>query len=1056
MRDTNRAFIARFARHRTAANLLMLLLLLVGFVGLMKLNRQIFPDFEVPVISVSVAWPGASAEDVNKAILDVLEPQLRSIDGAEKTRATAKEGVATIFLEFAPTADMQKAQADVEQAISTITNLPESADPPELVRAAVFEPVARIAVSSSASEEVLKRHAQTLKDGLLAAGIEHVDLRGDRNTEIWVQIREPELRRLALSVEEVSQKIKDNTQDLPVGTLAGSSERQITIQSDRKTPEEIGAIEIKALTTGEKIYLHDIAKIETRYDRDGQVGLSRGRRAIELLVRRSPSSDTIRTMRITEAYVERARHQLPETVELQIYDVTGKFVDQRLGILFWNGLQGLGLVLIALFVFLNLRVAFWTAAGIPIAIIATLAVMWISGQSINMISMFGLIMMVGIIVDDAIVVGEHTAALEQAGVPRLAAAEQGAMHMLAPVTAAILTTAVSFLPIFFISDRIGDIMRAIPLVVLAALIASMIECFLILPAHLSHKRDRARRPSTVRRAIDGGFAWFRDRMFRPTVLVLFRWRYSCVATMVAGLIISFGAVKTDHVRFVFFPKVEAETISASIYFLPGVPKSRQKDIVASVEAALYKAETQLLAQSSFKPLHSDRNRDGHLVEASFGIVGQAVRQSGPNVAEVNAQLTANEVRPIRTQAIIDAWRAAIPDLIGIERLAVYGRRSGPPGRDVDVRLQNAPLEVLKRAAEELKAALTGIRGVSAIEDDLPYGKEELVLELTPRGTALGFTATGVGQQVRNVFEGAIATRFARGRDEITVRVLHQQEAQGVAALHRIYLRAPNGGRVALTDVVRVRERLTFSRIQRRQGLATVAVQADIDDTITTTTKIVERLERDVMPELSRKYGLTYTYGGRAEEIAGAFEDLTTGVVLSISLIYMILALVFGSYSRPFAIMAIIPFGFVGAVWGHYVMDFDMTMPSLIGLLGLSGILVNDSIVLVVRLIEREQAGETAESAAVGAACDRLRAVLLTSLTTIGGLTPLLFETNLQAQFLIPLAITIVFGLITATAVVLVLVPCLVGIVADIIRIAQSVFALDARRSTSDSQSMGPA
>jgi multidrug efflux pump subunit AcrB len=1032
--------IAGFARHGTAANLLMLALILIGLFSLTRLNRQFFPDFEVPVISVSVTWPGASAEDAEKGILDVLEPELRFIDGAEKVRSYAREGNASISIEFSPTTDMQKAQSDVEQAVATVTTLPEQAEAPKIIRAAMFDQIARISVSGPFTEQVLKSYAKQIRDGLLGAGIAKVDMVGARDEEIWIEVREADLRRLGLSLEEVARKVRENTQDQPAGTLEGTSERQLRAKSDRETPEEVAEIEIKSLPTGQKIFLKDIASINTRFERDGKIGVSRGRRAIELQVKRSLTADTLRTMEIMEAYVARAKQQLPRSLEVNVYDVRGKFVAQRLGILVWNGLQGLVLVLAALFIFLNSRVAFWTAAGIPIAMFATLGVMWATGQSINMVSMFGLIMMLGIIVDDAIVVGEHTAALEEQGVPRAQAAEQGAIRMFAPVTAATLTTAAAFLPIFFIGDRIGDIMRGIPLVVLAALAASLVECFLILPGHLRHSRAPTRRPSRFRLAIDGGFAWFRERLFRPFVTVSYRWRYTCIAIMIGGFIVAMGALAGERVRFVFFPQLEPENALASVYFAPGVPQDQQVVAIGAVEAALFAAEKKLLANAAREQAGANTGQppETRIVEATFALLGQAGRASGNNLAEINAQLTPSEARTIRTRQVIQAWRKALPAIPGVERIAIYGRRAGPPGRDVDVRLQNAPIEVLKKAAEELKQKLTSIDGVSAIEDDLPYGKQELVFALTPRGTALGFTGTSVGQQVRNAFEGAVATRFARGDDEITVRVLRKQEIGGLASLYNMYLRTDSGARVALTDVVEISERQTFSVIQRREGLTTVAVTADLDNDVTTTIKVVEQLEREVMPALATKYGLTYVYSGREEERGKAFKDLRSGALLALALIYIILGWVFASYLKPLAVMAIIPFGFVGAVAGHYIMGFNLTLPSMIGLLGLSGILVNDSIVLVSRLIERQKNGELLEAAAVGAACDRLRAVLLTSLTTVGGLTPLMFETSRQAQFLIPLAITIVFGLATATLIVLILVPCLVGVGSDIGRIARGI------------------
>ena len=1034
--------ISMFARHGTAANLLMLTLILIGVFSLTRLNRQFFPNFEVPVISVSVAWPGASAEDAEKGILDVLEPELRFIDSAEKVRSYAREGSASVSIEFAPTADMQKAQADVEQAVAGVTTLPENAETPKIIRAALFDRIARISLSGPFTEQVLKSYAKKLRDGLLAAGIDKVDIGGARDEEIWIQVREADLRRLKLNIDEIARRVRDNTEDQPAGTLEGDSERQLRAKADRKTPEEIGEIEVKSLPTGQKIFLRDIATIDTRFERDGKIGLSEGRRTIELLVRRSLTADTLKTMETMEAYVAKARKELPPSAKLVVYDVGGKFVEQRLGILVKNGLQGLVLVLLALFIFLNTRIAFWTAAGIPIALFATLGVMWITGQSINMVSMFGLIMMLGIIVDDAIVVSEHAAVLEDEGVPRGAASERGALRMFAPVTAATLTTAAAFLPIFFIGDRIGDIMRAIPLVVLAALAASLVECFLILPGHLRHGRAGKRGPSRFRRAIDGGFNWFRDEIFRKIVLVCFRWRYTSVAFMIGALIVAMGFIAGDRVKFVFFPRLESENALASIYFAPGVPRAEQIKAVNAVEAALKRAERKLLddarQQAAQARNGANANIDKTLVETTFALIGQAGRTSGDNLAEINAQLTASEVRKIRTRDILAAWRKALPEIPGVERVAIFGRRGGPPGRDVDVRLQNGTTDVLKKAAEELKQELTGLAGVSAIEDDLPYGKQEIVFSLTPRGTALGFTGASVGRQIRNAFEGAVATRFARGDEEITVRVLRKQEAAGLSALRRMYLFTPAGDRVPLSDVISISERQTFSVVQRRDGVRTVAVTADLDNDVTTTAKIVAELEQDIMPALAQKYGITYRYSGREEERGNAFKDLQSGALLAMALIYIILAWVFSSYFKPLAVMAIIPFGFLGAVFGHYVMGFNLTLPSMIGLLGLSGILVNDSIVLVSRLIERQKNGEGLEAAAVGAACDRLRAVLLTSLTTIGGLTPLMFETSRQAQFLIPLAVTIVFGLATATVIVLILVPCLVGLGSDAGRVGRAI------------------
>lgn len=1035
--------ISTFVRHDTAPNLLMVIMLLIGVYSIIKLNRQFFPDFDLPNITVTVAWPGASAEDVETNILDALEPELRFLDGVDNVTSYAREGVATVLMEFETSADMQKAQSDVEQAVSRVTTFPEDAERPLVSRIARYDRVARISISGPFSEKVLKTYAKQLRDGLLNAGIDRVTLEGSRDEEVWIRLRESDLRRLGLTLADVAQRIKDNTQDSPAGRLQGQTDMQLRAKSDRKTPREIGLIEIKSTSDGRKIFLRDIAEIDTRFERDGKIGLVSGKQAVQLTVQRAITADTIKTMTAMKKYIAEIGPTLPETLQVKVYDVRAKLVEGRLFILIENGIQGLAFVLAMLFIFLNARIAFWVAMGIPVALAATLGVMLVTGQSINMVSMFALIMMLGIIVDDAIVVGEHAATLEAEGYSRRFSAETSANHMFAPVTAAMLTTTAAFLPIFFISGIMGSIMSGIPLVVIAAIIASLVEVFLVLPGHLRHGRAGHRGVSKPRAAFDRGFAWFRDNIFGRLISLAFDWRYATLALLLGAFIISVGMMAGGRLKFVFFPRLEAENISAKVVFAPGMPRPAQIAAIARIEKSLYRLEQKQLKLDRMRMNRSqpvDPPKDGaketHYIDAVFTTLGGAGRATGDNLAQIEVQLTPSEFRTVRTKSIIEGWRRAAPKIPGVERLAIGGRRGGPPGGDVDVRLQNAPVEKLKAAAEELKDVLTGFPGVTNITDDLPYGRQELTLELTPRGTALGLTGANIGRQIRNAFEGAIATRFARGDDEITVRVMRAQELSGAADLQRLYVKTPAGKSVLLTEVVSIKERRSFSVIQRRDGLRTVSVGADIDTKQTTTPEVLARLTNEFMPQIAEKYHLTYEYKGRDEERREAFKDLKLGAMIALALIYIILAWVFASYWKPLAVMSIIPFGFVGAVGGHYIMGFPLTIISMIGLLGLSGILVNDSIVLVARVKERLSNGDDLRTAAIGAGRDRFRAVLLTSLTTIGGLLPLVFETSRQAQFLIPMAITIVFGLTISTILVLVLVPSLLGVGGDVHKVSR--------------------
>nr|WP_319386226.1 efflux RND transporter permease subunit [uncultured Roseibium sp.] len=1104
----SRGFLELIVRHANAANLIMVVMVLFGAYGLAKLNTQFFPTVKTDRISVSIIWPGASAEDVTSNILEVIEPELRFIDGLDEIVSYGREGAASVQMEFIEGTNMQQALSDVEQAISGVTTLPVDSETPVVSASTFTDGVATIALRGPFSEQALKVFARQMRDDLLARGIDKVELYGYRAPEYLVEIPERELRRLDLTISDVAGQIAGNTIDVPAGNLDGDVERQIRALSEDRSPEAVGRVEVKSFASGEKTLVDDIGTVVRDFDSGENQGFSKGTRAIELQILRTEKTDTLKAAQIVDDYLAEISQQLPQTLEILKYDVRADAVKGRITLLLENGLTGLVLVVAILFLFLNARIALWVAAGIPVAMMATLGIMWLMGESINMISMFALIMMLGVIVDDAIVVGEHTATRQSMGDSPDEAAVNGATTMLAPIFAASLTTIAAFLPILLIGDVLGQIMGTLPIVVIAVVIASLIECFLVLPGHLSHalgrrpgwswwrvvivagvpafflsalvaqpdisvppyldvvddplralrdavgvvvfemivigvcflaalafetllmalrrrkqQKQEPDRASWFRRGFDTGFGWIRDYPFRAFVSLAVHWRYVTLAVAIAAMVLAVGLVRGGRVGFTFFPSPEAENLTASIFFHAGIPEADAIEGIARIEQALKDAEANLT-----------RDNGETLVEATYATLGQAGNNRGDNVANISVQLSRSEERTVRTPEIVRAWRAALPAIPGAARVAVAERRGGPPGRDLDIRLTGASLQELKAAAEELQEELSAFPGTSAVEDDLPWGKPELLVELTPRGRALGFTVESAARQIRNAFEGNIARRFAEGDEEVSVRVKQVFDSDGTAALRQLSLRTPAGEFVPLTEIVDLTDAQGFSVILRRDGRTVVTVVADVDSTITSNTEIIAELNQEFLPALSQKYGLEYSFAGRAEEQSNAFSDLLTGILMAVAGIYIILAAIFGSYSRPVVVMSIIPFGIVGAIVGHYLMGFNLTILSMIGLLGLAGILVNNSIILVARFEERLSGGEDLDAAAIGASCDRLRAVLLTSMTTIGGLLPLMFETSLQAQFLLPMAITIVFGLATATALVLVLVPALVMIGDDIGRV----------------------
>jgi multidrug efflux pump subunit AcrB len=1019
--------IGIFARHPTAPNLLMVLLVLAGVVALMRMNTQFFPDFGIDIVSVAVEWPGASAEDVDGNIVQAIEPEVRFLDGVKRVRSFSYEGAAQILVEFEPGTDMQSALSNVQTAIGRVTTLPEDSEKPVIQRLIRYDTISRLIITGPYTEASLKAAAKRIRNELLRRGIDRVDIFGGRDEEIRVEIEPEILRRLGLTLGDISRRIAETSRDIPSGDTQGGSQRQIRSLGLLRTAGGVAGVEVRSLANGQKIYLRDIATVRERFKDKDPVARYRGQPALELHIQRATNADALVLANIVQKYLAELRPTLPPGLEVIQYDVQARLIRSRIDLLLRNGVSGLVLVVLVLFVFLNGRVAFWVAAGIPVSLMATMLVMLASGQSINMVSLFGLIMTIGIIVDDAIVVGEHAETRWRNGLAPLPAAEVGARRMMAPVLSSSLTTIAAFMPLFLVSDIIGQIIVAIPMVVVAVLVASLVECFLVLPGHL---REAFRHTGGgiwgLRRRFDTAFAWFRDGPFRRLLVLCLEWRYATLAVALGAFIASIGLIEGGRIRFIFFPSPEVDKIYGNVEFAAGTPRATTIRMLDAMDRALATAERNL----GYKP--------GTLVKTRIIKVGRAVGVTplvvtggADHIGGVVVELVPSEDRSVKAAAFMEAWRRVIQPMPGLQTLTVKPAQAGPPGRDVDVRLVGSDAAALKRVALAVSQLLRRYPGVSNIEDDLPYGKFETIVKLTPRGKALGFTTQIVGNQIRNAFEGAIAKRFARGDEEVVVRVQYPRSRADQELLNNLYLKSPRGPWVPLTAVVHFDDQVGFAQINRENGARQVSVSAELNKELNTTDKIIAALKADGIDKLAARYGLTVRYAGKAEEEARTFGDMALGAVVGLAAIYIILAWVFASYTRPLVVMSVIPLGFVGAVIGHLIMGFDLTILSMVALVGLSGIVVNDSIILVSTIDERIANGEPVVSAIAGGARDRLRAVILTSATTIGGILPLIFETDLQAQFLIPMAVTLAFGLLVSTMMVLVVVPALIAVQTDI-------------------------
>jgi len=1026
MMDAKGGVISLFVRHPTAANLLMVIMIVAGLFALRQTNTQFFPDFGIDVVSVQVEWPGASAEDIDDNIVQAIEPELRFLDGVKKVRSSSVEGVANISVEFLPSTDIQAALADVATAVGQVKTLREDSEKPEIRRIVRYDSINRIVISGPYPESSLKAIAKRIRDELLDRGIDKVDLSGARDEEIWVEVPPTRLLQLDLKLADIAEKIRGTSQDLPSGDLAGSVKKSIRSIGIEKNAPGIGRIEIRSLQNGEKIFLKDVAKVRERFDDDQPTLERNGHRAIELHVQRALSADALEVADKVEGYLKELLPTLPPNLTVETFNVQSDLIRGRIALLLENGLSGLVLVVLILFLFLSVPVAFWVAIGIPVAIMATIAVMWASGQSINMVSLFGMIMALGIVVDDAIVVGEHADKQFRSGLGPMEAAETGAQRMAAPVFSSSLTTIAAFTPLFIISDVIGDIIRGIPLVVVAMIVASLVECFLALPGHLRGAFTMVgTETGALRTRFNNRFDRFRDTVFEKLVRRAVTWRYTTLAIAVGAMIVSIGVIQAGRINFTFFPAPEADRIFAAVQMNAGTPRSETTRMVHEMERALKEAEA------------SVTDGKGGLVKFNLLKFGTSVARAdvpasqSDNLGGLVVELVDSDKRQIRTNAFIEAWRARIKPIPGTDIFTLTPAQGGPPGRDVDIRLKGRNLADLKQAALDVRGLLGRYPGVSDANDNLQYGKQEAIMTLTPLGRALGFTTESVGRQVRNAFEGAIAKRFPREDEEVTVRVRYARDDIAVRSLDGFRLRGPGGGEVPLSEVVSIREKQGFSRITREDGKREVAITAETDKALTNNNKVLVALRQDGLADIAEDYGLKADFAGRAKEQKTTLDDMKTGSMMGLVAIYIILAWVFASYVRPLVVMSIIPLGFVGAVIGHLLLGYDLTVLSLIAMVGLSGIVVNDSIILVRTIDERITAGEPVFEAIIDGTKDRLRAVILTSATTIGGLTPLLFETSLQARFLIPMAVTIIFGLMVTTFLVLLVAPSIIAIQTDV-------------------------
>ena len=1020
-----------FVRHRTAANLILLLMLLGGIWASTQIRSQFFPDSIRESVSVTVNWPGAGPEDVDRAIVSLIEPRLLAVEGVDGTSALAREGSASITVGFEDGWDMGRATDEIKAAVDGVSGLPDSADEPVVKRGAFRDRITDVVIHGPVTVTQLTRYASEFELLLFDAGITRNTLRGVENPVIRIDSPEASLVRHDITLSEIASAIAEQTESNPAGDVSSGSTR-IRFGSELRTAEEIGGIAIKTNPDGGQLFVRDVADITVEGAETGIAYFWGENPAVTISVDRSQSGDAIRMQAEVERIAEEFAQSLPEGVEVRLTRTRAQAITDRLNILFSNGALGLGLVLIFLFLFLSARTAFWVAMGIPAAMAATIGIMYLSGLTVNMVSLFALIICLGIVVDDAIVVGEHADFLSQKGYSPEEAAEKAAIRMGPPVFSASITTIIAFGALTYIGGRFGTLIIDIPLTVIAVLAASLIECFLILPAHMRHALAAKKSepwydwPSRV---FNRGFRWFQRVAFRPFVRATMAGRYLVVGAAVFVLLYTISMVVSGEVRWRFFNAPERGTIDANIAMLPGAQREDTREQLRAMSSALDRVNKRFKEEHGVAPVDYAIAQVGG--NRGWRRLAGSETKDPDQLGALSITLVDPDLRPYSQWDVIRAWEDEIPRLPQLETMAMYGGRSGPGGDAIDVKFVSLDVSELKAAAEATKLAMSQFPGVSALEDTLAYDKLELLLTLTPRGEALGLSTDQIGRELRNRLSGIEAAEFLVGPRTTTVEVGLPDAELTADYLERAQIRTPSGGYASLSEVVAVETRLGFSTVRREDGQPIIKVTGEIsEDNPADAERAETALVDEVVPDILSRFDVQAEIGGLKEQENEFLSDAMIGFIGTIIGIYLVLAWIFASWTRPLVIILAIPFGLVGAVWGHHWFGVPLSMFSVVGLIGMAGIIVNDSIVLITTIDEYAKR-RALVPALVDAVTDRLRPVLLTTLTTVAGLTPLLYETSRQAQFLKPTVITLAFGLSFGLILVLAVTPAFVIIQRDV-------------------------
>lgn len=1017
--------ISWMARNRVAANLLMIIFLVGGLLMSGQIKQEVFPEFTTDIVRITVPYPGASPAEVEQGIILSVEDAVRGLEGVKRVTSTAFEGSGVVVVELLSSANEFKLVQDIKNEVDRITSFPEDAERPVVSLVESRRKVVSLMLYGDQSRSALRSLAERVRDDLVQRpGITLVQLGLTPPLEIAIEVPQSALKTYDLTLEQIARKVRETSVELPAGEVR-SEGGQILLrtQERRDFGLEFLDIPIAFSPSGGIVRLGEIATVRDSFEEADQEAIFNGRPAISIDVYRVGDETPDGVSKSVQQYVTELQQELPPDVGITLWnDRSVVFVD-RMQLLMKNAALGLILVLILLGLFLEVRLAFWVTLGIPISVLGCfLFLPWLD-TSINMISLFAFIITLGIIVDDAVVVGENIYEKREQGFQSIRAAVLGAREIAMPVVFAILTNVVAFMPLFFVPGISGKFFRQIPAVVVIVFVISLVESLFILPAHLSHElgdKPLWRWLNRPREYFGAKLNRFIERIYDPFVSWVVTHRYVTIAIALSTLLFAFGMVAGKHLKFTFLPRIDADVVTAQVRLPFGVSihESRrvQELLVEGAERALERGGGQHISKGIYSQV------GGGLV--AFGPGPAFTGAGGAHVLAAQVALVPSDQREISGMQFSKFWREEVGNIVGIDTLIFQAETGASEGLPIELNLSHPVKETLEEAGRDLRAIIEEYAGVSDTDDGVPSGKRQLSFSVTPYGESLGITAAELGRQVRGAFFGSEALRQQRGRNEVKVRVkLPEEERATLHTLDELIIRSPAGGEVALFDAAYVNEGVSYTEIKRVNGRRVVTVSGDVDEEVSNSNQIIDELVTEHIPKLQLRYpGLTYKFAGEKEAQQDSLSTLGMGFLVAMLVVFSLLAIPFKSYVQPVIVMLSIPFGFIGAIAGHFLLGYGLSIISLFGLIALSGVVVNDSLVLVVTANREREDGLSPYEAVIRAGKRRLRPILLTSLTTFLGLAPMIFETSMQARFLIPMAISIGFGILFATVIILAIVP----------------------------------